>query len=617
VSGALRVVATAGHVDHGKSSLIVALTGIDPDRFAEEKRRGLTIDLGYAWTTLPSGNEIGFVDVPGHERFIRNMLAGVGPVRLVLFVVAADEGWKPQSEEHLQILDVLDVAGGVIALTKRDLVDAETLAIAAEEVRERVAGTVLEGAPVVPVSGTTGDGVDRLRAALDEMVASAPVPPDARTRLFVDRVFTIAGAGTVVTGTLTGGCLAVDDEVQLHPQGIRARIRGLQSHKHPVRRLCHVSRAAANLVGVDRVGIARGQVATEPGAFRPTTAFDALLRPVRGLNRLPARGAFTVHMGAGETPARLRILEHRDDASALVRVRTDVALALDLFDRVVVWESGRRRTVGGGVVLDVAPPRAADARHVAFLARRAAAPTREEVAALLVAEAGAIRAQQLGVVTGTTPPEPPANGWCLSQDFERDVGGEATAYLQRAHDDRPLEEGVPLPEIREVIAAAARAAGGPADPDLADAVLARLRAIGEVARSSGTVRLTSHRVELAGHEAELGRLLNAVSGAREATPPTIKELVATGIPRDLIDAAGRAGVVVRLNDELVVAPELVARATELVEAHPKGITVSALREALQTSRRYAVPLLEWMDATGITRRAGDLRFPRNEEAATR
>jgi selenocysteine-specific elongation factor len=205
VPGDLRVVATAGHVDHGKSSLIVRLTDIDPDRWEEEKRRGLTIDLGYAWCSLPSGREIGFVDVPGHERFIRNMLAGVGPVRLVLFVVAADEGWKPQSEEHLQILDVLGAAGGVVALTKRDLVDDETLAIAEEEVRDRLAGTALANAPIVPVSSQTGEGVEELRLALDEMLAAAPRPEDARTRLFIDRVFTIRGAGTVVSGTLAGG----------------------------------------------------------------------------------------------------------------------------------------------------------------------------------------------------------------------------------------------------------------------------------------------------------------------------------------------------------------------------------------------------------------------------
>ncbi|HEX2025412.1 MAG TPA: GTP-binding protein, partial [Actinomycetota bacterium] len=217
MDGPTHVVATAGHVDHGKSSLIVRLTGIDPDRWAEEKRRGLTIDLGFAWTTLPSGREIGFVDVPGHERFVRNMLAGVGPVRLVLFVVAADEGWMPQSEEHLAIIDVLGAEAGVVALTKTDLIDADTSALAAEEIGERLAGTVLEGSPVIPCSAATGAGIEELRRALDDLVTRAPAPEDrGRPRLDIDRSFSIRGAGTVVTGTLTGGSLTVGDEVVVH-----------------------------------------------------------------------------------------------------------------------------------------------------------------------------------------------------------------------------------------------------------------------------------------------------------------------------------------------------------------------------------------------------------------
>jgi selenocysteine-specific elongation factor len=279
----IRVVATAGHVDHGKSSLIERLTGIDPDRLAEEKRRGLTIELGYAWTTLASGREVAFVDVPGHERFVRTMLAGVGPVPVVLFVVAADEGWEPQSEEHLAIVDVLGVAAGVIAVTKRDLVDDETLAIALDEVRERVAGTSLEGSPIVPVSSVTGQGLDELRAALDEALTNAPSPSRARPRLFVDRVFSIRGSGTVVTGTLTGGCLVTGDDVVLEPGGRRARVRALQSHERGVATACAVARVAANLAGIDRADVARGDVLAEPGGWRATSRIEASLEPVRGV----------------------------------------------------------------------------------------------------------------------------------------------------------------------------------------------------------------------------------------------------------------------------------------------------------------------------------------------
>ncbi|HEV2927920.1 MAG TPA: selenocysteine-specific translation elongation factor, partial [Propionibacteriaceae bacterium] len=248
VAEPLHVVATAGHVDHGKSSLIIRLTGMDPDRWEEEKRRGLTIDLGFAWCALPSGREMGFVDVPGHERFVRNMLAGVGPVRLVLFVVAVDEGWKPQSEEHLAIVDILGAEGGVVALTKTDLVDEDVLAVREAEVRERLRDTVLADASVVPCSAATGEGLDRLRAALDEMVGSAPPPDDrGRPRIAIDRSFTIRGAGTVVTGTLTGGRLHVGQEVRLYPDGGSSRVRSLQTHRQPVEVARPVSRVAANL----------------------------------------------------------------------------------------------------------------------------------------------------------------------------------------------------------------------------------------------------------------------------------------------------------------------------------------------------------------------------------
>jgi selenocysteine-specific elongation factor len=354
------VIATAGHVDHGKSTLIQRLTGIDPDRWDEEKRRGLTIDLGYAWTTLPSGREVGFVDVPGHQRFIGNMLAGVGPVRLVLFVVAADEGWRPQSEEHLQILDVLGVSGSVVALTKRDLVDEETLAIAVEEVRERTVGTALEGAPIVPVSASTGTGLGDVAAGLDAMLETAAPPQAGRTRLFVDRVFTVKGAGTVATGTLEGGTLHTGDEVELLPLGERVRVRSLQTHRRAEDVAEPVSRVAVNLVGIERDDLARGDVVAEPGVWRPTTVVDASLRPVRGLGSpLTARGAFRLYAGAAEVDAAIRLLDVprlEPGREAFARLRLSAPLTLDVGDRFVVREAGRRATVAGGIVLDVAPP---------------------------------------------------------------------------------------------------------------------------------------------------------------------------------------------------------------------------------------------------------------------
>ncbi|MEA2703797.1 MAG: selenocysteine-specific elongation factor, partial [Actinomycetota bacterium] len=280
----MHVVATAGHVDHGKSTLVLALTGMDPDRFAEEKERGLTIDLGFAWTTLESGRRLAFVDVPGHVRFLKNMLAGVGGVDACMFVVAATEGWKPQSEEHLRILEMLGIGHGLVVLTKVGLVDAETRELARLELEDMVAGTFLERAEVAEVDVPAGEGVDALRAALDRLLESTPVAVDRdRPRLWIDRVFAAKGSGTVVTGTLTGGPLSVDDDLVTSPAGRRVRVRGLQSLQEPLRRVAPGSRVAVNLSGVAHDEVARGHALVRPGQWRPTRVFDASLRTLRAL----------------------------------------------------------------------------------------------------------------------------------------------------------------------------------------------------------------------------------------------------------------------------------------------------------------------------------------------
>ncbi len=619
--GELRVVATAGHVDHGKSSLIVRLTGIDPDRWTEEKRRGLTIDLGYAWCTLPSGREIGFVDVPGHERFIANMLAGVGPVRLVLFVVAADEGWKPQSEEHLQILDVLGVRGGVVALTKRDLVDAETLEIAADDVRERLTGTALADAPILPVSSQTGEGIEELTAALDVMLIAASPPEDARVRLFVDRVFTIKGSGTVVTGTLGGDCLSVGDEVELYPTGARARIRSLQTHKATEDRACPVSRVAANLVGAERTALERGNVLAKPGAWRPTQVFEARVRPVRGLTHaVTSRGAFILYAGATASKVRLRWYDTtklEPDSEAFARITTAHPLVLDVGDRFVLREAGRGETVAGGVVLDVAPPARAGATTAARLTARAAA-SRDELPAILVAERGAVPAGEVAILTGSQGAGGVVVGdWLVSDVLREAVETTVTEMLAAYHAEHPLHQGADLVLVRRAATRTLRAARAPADDTLADALLADLDARGVTVRDATTIRLSTHRVELQGPTADVERLLAAIGGEHEATPPTVKELIAAGIGRDVIDAAAREGVVVRLSADLIVTPTFVARAESAIGATgDAGITVSALREGLGTSRKYAVPLMEWFDQQGITRRDGDVRVLRDGARGT-
>jgi selenocysteine-specific elongation factor len=389
----MRVVATAGHVDHGKSSLVLALTGTDPDRFEEEKRRGLTIDLGFAHTTLPSGAGVSFVDVPGHVRFLRNMLAGVGGVDACLFVVAATEGWMPQSEEHLRILELLGIGHGVIALTKRRLVDDEWLEIALLEVADHVNGTFLDGAPIVPVDSLGGDGLDELVAALDTLVAETPEPADrSRPRLWIDRVFAAKGAGTVVTGTLTGGRLRQDDNVIVEPDMREARVRAIQTIGTSVGEIGPGNRVALNLNGVAHDEIGRGDAVVTPGRWRTTDRFDASLDVLDTLEHtVSRRGAYAAYIGSREVPVKVRVLGTASlppGTSGAIRVFLPVALPLLPGDRFVLRESGRDETVGGGEVLDIDPR----------LKASKAAPDRSSER--VVSERGWVDADELELLTG-------------------------------------------------------------------------------------------------------------------------------------------------------------------------------------------------------------------------
>jgi selenocysteine-specific elongation factor len=609
------VVATAGHVDHGKSSLITRLTGIDPDRLSEEKRRGLTIDLGFAWTTLPSGREVGFVDVPGHERFVRTMLAGVGPVRLVLFVVAADEGWRRQTEEHLAIVDVLGVTGAVVALTKRDLVDADRLEDARMDIIDRLRGSALEGATVVSCSSETGEGLNDLVAALDVMVANAPPPATGgRTRLFVDRVFPIAGAGTVVTGTLTGGPLSVGDEAEVLPSGARARVRSLQTHKRQIDVARPVSRVAVNLAGVDRARLSRGHVLAHPERWRPTSLIEAKIRPVRGLaHELTSRGAFSFHAGAADRDAKLHLygVGSVPEDGAFVRIYLSGPVVVDVQDRFVLRESGRSETVAGGVVLDPFPPRRAGASAADRLTHRERA-RRDEVAELLVSERGAVSVSEVRIVAGTDPSDVAnasrARDWWV-HDRVAEVGGEAvTATLRSFHDASPNATGCDAAVVRRDVVAALRRAGATSGAEIADALLARFVDEGVIERAGSLFRLPGRTAGVATEEVE--RVVRAVADA-EPTPPTVVELKQRGFTGDAIEAAVRGGMLVRIGTDLVLTRSMVDRAIEVVrEAGSAGATVSSVRERLGTSRRYAVPLMEHLDRTGATRRSGDLRFAR-------
>ncbi len=565
---ATHVVATAGHVDHGKSTLVRALTGIDPDRFEEEKARGLTIDLGFAWASLPSGRGVAFVDVPGHVRFLKNMLAGVGAVDACLFVVAATEGWKPQSEEHLRILELLGISHGLIALTKVAVVDDDHRELARMDVSDHVAGTFLEDAAVVEVDALTGQGLEDLRLGLDGLLGTTPVATDAqRPRLWVDRSFAAKGSGTVVTGTLTGGSLAVDDELELVPGSRPVRVRSLQSHQESLPGVGPGRRVAVNLVGVSHDDVERGQALIRPRQWHLTRRLDASLAVLSGLDHeVSRRGAYVAYLGSGEHPVRLRVLGRsalEPGGSGLVRLHLAEALPLVPGDRFVLRETGRSETVGGGEVLDVDP----------VLPASRARPDRS--VDRVVAERGWIKADVLERLTGAARPA--------------DLGPWVV-------DPRALET------LRAAVDTAVDAAG-PLGLDVAGLdprQRAVLSTLDDVEVDAGRARRRAAVDPLADHPYSA-----ALEASPFAPPPP------AGVDRQELRELIRRGLVLE-SEGTHFAPSALDTAAVavagLLAEHPEGVTVAQIRDALGTSRKFLLPLLTLLDGRGITRRRGDLRI---------
>jgi len=599
----MHVIGTAGHVDHGKSALVERLTGIDPDRFEEEKRRGLTIDLGFAWLTLPSGNEIGLIDVPGHERFIKNMLAGAGGISVCLFVVAANEGWKPQSAEHLSILHVLGITSGVVALTKSDTVDSEALDFVTLEVREQLATSALANAPIVPCSAMTGDGINELIVALDRVVSSTPPVPDlGRPRLWVDRVFTISGAGTVVTGTLAGGALTVGDEVEVAPAGRKARVRTIQSHKKEVRHASPGTRVALNLAGLERQGAARGDAIVRPGQWRPTHVIDAALEVLQARltgtkHILTEKGAHLLYVGSAETPARVRLIDGdaiRPGESGFARLflRDDLPLARG--DRFVLRDAGRVLTFGGGRVLDPRPARRPDAQ----LLQRLVGATPEEALSAFVATEGtaavtdALTRSGAHEVGGAEVVQ--LDSVLVSEDYLARLLETVRDAVQNHHSQHPLERGIPKESLRALTHLTSTAF---------EALL--LRDPGLV-QEAGTVRSQEHSGSLPLEQQRARDQIVARIEAGGMSPPLITEL---GADPALLRALMEAGDLVRVGDFYLTADQAGKIRSEVrgAIAHSGPLTVAQIRDLLGTSRKYAVPLCEWLDSTGATRRQGDMR----------
>ncbi|MEV5826351.1 SelB C-terminal domain-containing protein [Spirillospora sp. NPDC052242] len=576
----MHVVATAGHVDHGKSTLVRALTGMEPDRLAEERRRGLTIELGFVWTAAPDGGAIAFVDVPGHERLVTTMLAGVGPVPAVLFVVAADQGWQRQSAEHLAVLDALGVRHGLLAVTRCDLADAAAVRRTREDALDRVAATSLGWVEAVEVSGATGAGLDALRAALGRLVAGLPAPDrDADVRLWTDRVFTVRGRGTVVTGTLGAGAIRVGD--RLAGPGGTFRVRGLQSLKEDRREVGAVARVAVNLHGGGEIG--RGEALLTPGRWLTADVVDVRLRGDPAAD-LPPR--LTLHAGSAAVPVHVRPL-----GADTARLKLRRALPLRVGDAALLRDPGRHRVAAGITVLDVRPPPFVRRGAAAARARDLAGRTGRPDGAAELRRRGLVRRAELVAMGVPAPCEPVAGDWLADPGHWADLRRRLVAAVAEHARRRPADPGLP--------ADAARRALGLPDRALVDALADGLR--------SRDGRLYAKAPEL---PPDVRAAVDAVRRDLAAAPfraPDANRLAELGLTPRLLAAAAAAGALLKIGDGLVLLPGDDARAAARLAELDPPFTLSEARRALGTTRRTAVPLLEHLDARGYTVRVDDRR----------
>ena len=628
----MHVVVTAGHVDHGKSALIRALTGMEPDRWAEERRRGMTIDLGFAWLTLPSGDQLAFVDVPGHERFVTNMLAGAGPVPAVLFVVAADEGWMPQSAEHLAVVSALGIKRGLLAVTKSDLADPAT---AMAEARARIAETCLGEIPAVAVSSVTGAGLPDLISGLAELGQGLPESdPSAPVRIWIDRAFSMTGSGTVVTGTLPAGTVHRDDELVLTPSMRPVRIRDLQSLGETAQAVSGTARIALNLRGVGKDVLHRGMALVQAGRWTLSDLIDVRITVASAPSRAAGGGAasagspgdpagqaalrwlgadqsadatglselaraVTLHVGSARVLARVRPL-----GPGIARLSLADPLPLHVGDRVLLRDPGSRRSgswpsLAGAVVLDVMPPPLLRRGAAAATARQLGAWPDMPGAANLLARHGLMRASVLLAMGIREYPRPVSGEWLADPDHWRALSHQLGEVLASHAAAEPLSAGLPIE--------AARAALG-----LPDRRLVMVLAKPPFQVSSGALQIMKPDGQAAGPELPepvlaAVRVLRADLAAAPFASPDADRLRKLGLDARGIAAAVRAGELMRISEQVVLAPGADMAAAAVLAKLVQPFTAAQARQALDTTRRTAIPLLEYLDAAGVTERLADDR----------
>ena len=615
------VLGTAGHVDHGKSLLVKALTGIDPDRLKEEKERGMTIDLGFAWLTLPSGREVSIVDVPGHERFIKNMLAGVGGIDMALLIIAADEGVMPQTREHLAILDLLGMKNGIVVITKKDLVDNEMLELVTMDIEETIKGTTLARSQIIPVSAMTGENLPILIKAIDSMLNNTSPKRDiGKPRLPIDRIFTIAGFGTVVTGTLIDGKLSKGQEVEIVPSSVKTHIRGLQTHKQTSDTATPGSRVAANLMNISIEQISRGDVLTTLGWLKASRTLDVKLRLLVSAPRaLEHNAQVTLHTGSAESQAKVRLLdasEVKPGDTAFAQIVLDTPIAAVKDDLFIIRSP--QETLGGGQILDTKAK-----RHRRFESSTIEQLQKKEgggAEAVILASLDAQKPIELGKLAATCNlPAKEIEGAIASLAERKDVvilgekverliySAQAWAAikqsvgqtLEKFHRDYPLRQGMAKEELKDKIKAPAK---------FFDSAIKQLSSEGILNESGPTVHTPGHQVKLT---PELQKKIDVYIKALAIvpfSPPT-----ETTIEPELLSILIGQRKVVKVTDNVVFTADaydkMVQNTIDHIKTH-KQITIAEVRDMLQTSRKYALALMEYLDNQKITRRVGDGRVLR-------
>ncbi len=628
------ILGTAGHIDHGKTSLVKALTGIDTDRLKEEKERGITIELGFAHLKLPGGRRIGVVDVPGHEKFVKHMVAGATGIDLVALVIAADEGVMPQTREHMEICTLLGVRHGLIALTKIDLVDEEMLELAREDVRSFVRGTFLEEAPLLPVSAATGQGIPEFVAALERLAARVPErPPSSLFRLPVDRVFTMKGFGTVITGTLVSGRVQVGDPVMIYPQGISSRVRGLQVHNEAVAAAEAGQRTAVNFQGLEKEAIDRGCVLASPGALKPSYMVDVFFHYLASAAKpLKNRTRVRFHVGTSEILGNLILLETEEIApgqTTVAQLRLDEPVTVVKGDHYVVRSYSPVRTIGGGIVLHPIPPKhkRLQAEVVSFLQAVAACPA-EELLRRHIAQAGfaGISFAELRLVSALTDKALEGHLERLLSRREvvlvdrdqrtyvheerfRELARIVIGALERYHRENPLKSGMPKEELKSRFPRSA-------DPRLFPLVLQQMIREGAILQEEKTVRLPSHEVALASDQASLREEILRLYRESGLQPPFFRDIVQQlkADPRpakDVLNLLIEEGKIVRTKEDLFFdAAAIEALKQRMIDffAEKPEMTPTQFKElAGGVPRKFLIPLLEYFDGKNFTLRVGDVR----------